>query len=249
METFQASTKHADWPGTAAADDGNEDSRAGERPAAAAAFARHLPSCRIVSEGPCRTGGTPERYDGRDVVTLDEATRLLALVGAVTGPLGLVVSWLSYRRDAARLRVTLTRGYKITSGRADDAARRLLEFHRADGRHPPMALYVRDPDKDWAVLTVANIARRTVRVQKIGWVAPDGKFLLPGGYMGDADWLPATMEEGTARDFPIEDSHVDGALAAFASDSTGRAYYGSYARGWRGMALRLKTTLRMRPYN
>ncbi len=183
------------------------------------------------------------------MLTLDEATRLLALMGAVTGPLGLVVAWLSYRRDAARLRVTLTRGYKITSGPADDAARRLLEFHRAGDRPPPMALYIRDPDKDWAVLTVANVGRRTVRVQKIGWVGPGGKFLIPGGYMGDPEWLPAVMEEGTARDFPIEDSQVDGALAAFASDSTGRGYYGSFARSWRGTGLRAKTMLRMRPYN
>lgn len=172
----------------------------------------------------------------------------LAILGAVTGTLGFVVSVLTYRRDASRLRVELIRGIRVSNGPADDAARRLLALHRERNEDPPMALFLRDPDKTWALLKVTNAGRRTIYIEKIGWIGVDGKFTIPAGYMGDPEWLPATIEEGTSKDYLVEDSHVEHALAAFAIDRTGRIHFGTFARSWPGFVLAVKARLHVSPY-
>jgi hypothetical protein len=134
--------------------------------------------------------------------------------------------------------------------RDDQAVRDALADYRDAGHDPPMSLYIRDPDKTWGEISVANVGRRTVHIEKIAWVAKDGKFRVPGGYIGDPAWLPATIEEGKARDFLIEDSHFakEGVVAVAAWDGTGRGYYGSFEPSWQGLMLRAKTALRIRPY-
>jgi hypothetical protein len=179
-----------------------------------------------------------------------DVTKILAYVGGITGPLGLLMTWLAYQRDAPRIRVTLQRGFRITQGPHDALVRQMLAEHKADGTDPPTNLYVRDPDKAWANLIVANAGRRIIRIEKIGWVPPHpGRFSIPGGYMGVTGWLPADLEEGDARDFPIEESQLaPGVLAAVAWDKLGRGHYGSFERSLRGLVLRIKVLFRIPPF-
>lgn len=181
---------------------------------------------------------------------MELATKIFAFLGGLTGPLGLLIAWLTYRRDKAHLRVTLSRGYVVRS--KDDAEIRfLLKSFKYSGQDPPMSLYARDPDKDWAYIEVTNIGRRKVYVEKIAWVPENVRtgFYVPSGFMGDASWLPAELAEGDSKTFPIEEKNLaDGVLAVCAWDRTGRGYYGSFKRSWRGFILRLKVMFRIRPY-
>ncbi|HZO92487.1 MAG TPA: hypothetical protein VFB22_01865 [Candidatus Baltobacteraceae bacterium] len=178
-------------------------------------------------------------------------TAVFAIVGGLTGPLGLLVAFLTYRRDAVRVRVRLRRGFKMRNGPDDDAVRQMLAQYRASNVDPPMSLYVRDPDKDWALITVANIGRRPVHVEKIGWVPNEGHFNVPGGYMGDPEWLPLKLKEGKSRDFPIEEAllNSEGVRAVFVVDSLGRIYFGSFASNAQGWFAWIKATLHLRPFS
>lgn len=103
---------------------------------------------------------------------VDDITKALAFIGGITGPLGLVFTWMAYRRDSVRVRVALSRGYVVRS-KADDLVRAMLQEHREQGTDPPMELYVRDPDKHWAYIEVTNVGRRKVYIEKIAWVPED----------------------------------------------------------------------------
>lgn len=181
----------------------------------------------------------------------DEITKILGIVGGVTGPLGLVVSYLTYHRDRAKVRVKLTRGYQITQGPQDDeTVRRMLAMCRQHEEQPPMALYVRDPDKTWASLDVVNVGRRKIIIEKIGWLPKKGTFRIPAGFFSEPGWLPAELDEGVSKSFPIEEGNLsEGVLAAWACDSMGRLHYGTFERSLLGMLLRLKILLRLRPYS
>lgn len=175
-------------------------------------------------------------------MTLDDAAKVLGIIGGLTGPLGLVIAWLTYRRDAGRLRINLTRG-RITQGPDDDRVRTLLARYTAAGEDPPMDLFTRDPDKSWAIIEVTNVGRRKVRLEKIGW-RKRRKFMIPAGffgYPGSAPWLPCDLEEGQRRDFPVEDSRLAHADYVYATMSTGRHAYGAFPPGWRGFRFRAMT--------
>jgi len=112
-----------------------------------------------------------------------------------------------------------------------------------------MSLYVRDPDKAWASLEVVNVGRRKVIIQKIGWVTKNGKLIIPAGFFSERGWLPTELDEGSSQSFPIEEANLsDGVLAAWAHDSLGRTYYGTFERSLPGLLLRIKIVLRIRPY-
>lgn len=171
---------------------------------------------------------------------------ILGIIGTVTGTAAFVVSVMTYRRDAARIRVRIQRGYRVTQGPGDDAVRRLLAAAKATGKEPPMAIFLRDPDKSWAYISVVNHGRRPVTVDKIGWIGKNGKFMIPGGFMGDHDWLPKKLDEGDAKEYPVEESHLIDALAGVAVDRTGRLHVGSYARSLGGFRVWLLRTLRLK---
>jgi hypothetical protein len=183
-------------------------------------------------------------------MSLDDTTKILGVIGGVTGPVGLIIAYLTYRRDAARVRVRLHRGWIISNGPHDEYVRAMLAEYRSARNDPPMHLYIRDPDKTWGEIGVTNIGRRPIQIEKVAWVNRKGKFVMPGGYMGDPQWLPVTLEEGTGRDFLIEDSKFDqeGVLAVAAFDRTGRGHYGSFARSWSGWIVRVKAALHVTPY-
>lgn len=171
---------------------------------------------------------------------------ILAVIGAVTGPAGIIVALLTYFRDAVHIRVRLQRGYRVTQLALDDAVRDALEEHREMGIPPPMALYAQDPDKKWAYINVSNRGRRTVIIEKIGWVTAEGEMVVPGGFMADDDWLPMTLTEGDGKEYPVEEGQVARALAVFATDRTGRRYLGSYARSFGGFRVWLLRLLRLK---
>ncbi len=97
---------------------------------------------------------------------------------------------------------------------------------------------------------MANAGRRTVQIEKIGWVPPGRtRFVKPTGYMGFTGLLPAELGEGDARDFPIEESLLsDGVLAAVAWDKLGRAHFGAFERLFRGLLLGMKALPRLPHY-
>jgi len=163
----------------------------------------------------------------------------------VTGTAAFVVSTMTYRRDAARIRVRLQRGFRVTQGPGDAAVRAMLKAAKSAGKDPPMAIFVRDPDKSWAYISIVNHGRRPVTIEKIGWIAKDGGFRIPGGFMGDPFWLPIKLDEGDAKEYPVEESHVTQALAVVAVDRTGRLHVGSYARSFSGFRVWLLRLLRL----
>jgi hypothetical protein len=170
----------------------------------------------------------------------------LGVIGGVTGPLGLIISYLSYQRDAARVHVCLRRGVRVTQGPADDAeVRRRLDSHRQRNEDPPMSLYVRDPDKNWSILEVTNVGRRKVTVQQIGWTSKTGQIYIPAGFLSEVGWLPAALDEGDSKNYPIEESKFDdGVRCVWARDSTGRVRYGSFDRSFAAQLLRLRQSIR-----
>lgn len=110
-----------------------------------------------------------------------------------------------------------------------------------------MELFIRDPDKDWAFIEIANIGRRKIRLQQFGWKVIRGKYVLPGGfydYAGSKAWVPCDLEEGEARDFPIEEFQLQDAGYAFARTTTGRTYYGGFKSDWRGLFYRVVTVVK-----
>ncbi len=109
-----------------------------------------------------------------------------------------------------------------------------------------MSLFVRDPDKSWAYISVVNHGRRPVNITKISWVGKDGGFLVPAGFMGDPEWLPRKLDEGEAKEFPVEECQLTEALAAVAVDSTGRLHVGGYARSFGGLRVWLLRLLRLK---
>lgn len=67
--------------------------------------------------------------------------------------------------------------------------------------------------------------------------------------MGDKAWLPAELDEGDGKTFPIDEANLKGGVLAVAAwDRTGRSYYGSFKRSPRGLALWLKVRSHILPY-
>jgi hypothetical protein len=184
--------------------------------------------------------------DGLVLVAREAATSIiivLGIIGGLTGPLSLAISYLTYRRDASRIRVRLRRGYRITQGPGDDAVRAMLAAHESLGTPPPSELYVRDPDKDWAYIEVANVGRRKAKISKIGWAVGFHKYELPSTFYLDGKWLPLVIDEGESKDFPIEERQVADAIFAWAIDATGRIYRGSFRVSIQGAVARLLTAI------
>jgi len=183
----------------------------------------------------------------RVMASLDDISKWLGVVGGITGPVGLAIAYLTYKRDAGRLRIRVRRNSIITQGPEDDEkVRSALRQFSAIGKPPPMDLYTRDPDKTWALVEVTNVGRRPVRLQQIGWKVIGAKYQLPAGffgYEGSAPWLPRDLGEGQEIDFPIEDSSLEDAGYLFARTSTGYAY-GGFAKGWRGIRYRISTSFK-----
>ncbi len=180
-----------------------------------------------------------------------DITTVIAVWGAVTGTAGLIILWLTYRRDNADVRVTLMRGMTVSQGPAGDVVvRRRLAALAGMGMTPPMSLYLRDPDKKWASLTITNYGRRSVSIAKIAWVGPTGTFHLPAGYYSEPGYLPVEVTGGNSRAFSIEEGNLaDGVLAAVVWDGAGRGYYGAFEGSWRGLILWVRVIFHIRPYS
>lgn len=111
------------------------------------------------------------------------------------------------------------------------------------GKDAPVDLFLRDPDKTWAIIEVAKIGRRPMRVSQIGWTYRRKKHGLPSTFYSDGQWLPTTIDEGEARDFPVDDAHVEGVLCVWARTAARRADYGDFKRSLTGAFYRLWTAL------
>lgn len=158
----------------------------------------------------------------------DEVTKLLAIVGGLTGPLGLVLVWMTYRRDAPRVRVRLQHEYTISGGPERDAiVREELAHCRALHVDPSPSLYLSDPDATWAVLEVTNTGRRKVTIEKIGLIEGYRKMWMPSAFIVSG-MLPVEIDEGKRKDFPIHEEQVAKAVCAWACESTGRVWYGAF---------------------
>ena len=158
----------------------------------------------------------------------DEIARWLGVIGGLTGPLGLVFVWLTYRRDAPQLRVHLQRNYTITGGPERDAIiRSELALCRELNQDPSPGLYLSDPDATWSVLEITNTGRRKVTIDTIGFIDGPRKTWMPSTFMV-AGMLPVEIEEGKRKDFPVHEDHTSNAICAWARESTGRVWYGSF---------------------
>jgi hypothetical protein len=165
-------------------------------------------------------------------MSLDQSAQILGIIGGITGPLGLLIAYLTYRRDRARIRVRLLREKKITQGPDDETVRLRLADYIARGSEPPMELYLRDPDKTWAILEIVNHGRRKVIIEKIGWTNAPCRNSLPAGYYITRGWLPKELDEAEKAVFQIDDRQVSNAAYVWAIDSTGRIYNGWCRGGW-----------------
>lgn len=171
----------------------------------------------------------------------------VGLVGGVTGIGSAIVSYAAYRRDQARLRIWLGYDYHVTAGKdADDLVRVTLAQMRAAGETPPHALYYRDPDITWMSIDIANVGRRPIKIEKVGFVvdAPSHPFHVLG------DFQPRVLAEGenVTQNSDQNKEREHQVLAAFAHDAAKRMHYGGFVGGWRGFVCRVKALMGSRPF-
>lgn len=170
----------------------------------------------------------------------------VGLVGGLVGIGSAGISYATYRRDQAHLRIWLG-DYQIMAGEAgDDMARTALAAYRERGETPPPELYYRDPDVTWLTIDIANIGRRPIKVEKVGVVVErrDGPFST------FADFKPCVLAEGENATQRVDKGNLGDVrvLAAFACDGARRTRYGGFIGGWRGWICRAKAWLGIRPF-
>jgi hypothetical protein len=171
----------------------------------------------------------------------------VGLIGGVTGAGSAFVTFLAYRRDQALVRIRLARDQIVTSGKdGDDARRALIALMKQSGEPPTPELFYTDPDKTWMSIEIANIGRRPIKIQKIGFVidAPTKPYHVV------ADFKPRVLDESQNISQQVDQDSEDpeAILAVFLNDAAGRNRYGAFARGPRGWLCRLKAFLGLRPF-
>lgn len=130
-----------------------------------------------------------------------------ALIGAVTGPAGLIVSLLTYLRDRPRLWVSMMPDMKVQNSPTYDSTKRYL------------------------VVTVSNIGRRPEYVEVVALLQPDGT----SGTIADVFFNPNEVYEGKApAKYLIDQSSISGfsshwpGVAVLVRTSSGRQYRARY---------------------
>lgn len=126
-----------------------------------------------------------------------------AVVGAITGPLGLAISILAYWRDRPHLWVSLAPDMKVQNSERYDASKRYM------------------------VATVSNIGRRPEHVELVAVLQPDGT----SGTIADVFFNPNEVHEGKApAKYLIDQSSIAGfesqwpGISVLVRTSAGRQY-------------------------
>jgi hypothetical protein len=132
-------------------------------------------------------------------------TEIAAFIGVVTGPVGLAISVLVYRRDRARLWVSLTPDMKVTNA--------------------PQY----DPAKTYLVATVSNIGRRSAYVETVALLNPDGT----SGLISDVFFNPNQVDEGRApAKYLVDQSSISASqwpgILVLVRTSSGHQYRSKY---------------------
>jgi hypothetical protein len=134
-------------------------------------------------------------------------TETTAIIGAVTGPLGLLLSILSYTRDRARLWISMTPDMKT--------------------QNAPQY----DPAKKYLVVTVSNTGRRPEYVDMVALLQPDGA----SGIINDMFFNPNEVHEGRApAKYLVDQSSISefasqwAGISALVRTSSGRQYRSKY---------------------
>jgi hypothetical protein len=134
-------------------------------------------------------------------------TETTALIGGVTGPLGLLLSVLTYWRDRARLWVSLMPDMRVQNSSKYDSSKRYL------------------------VVTVSNIGRRPEYVDLVAVLQADGT----SGTVADVFFSPNEVYEGhTPAKYLIDQSSIAGfasqwaGIAVVVRTSSGRQYRSRY---------------------
>jgi len=163
----------------------------------------------------------------------------LAIFGSLTGPLGLLISILNYRRDRGSLAVRFVRGlrsvntaeryekFKAMRDSIPENIQKLMAEHLAALEKDMVKL---DPSKSWAYITVINNGRRPIKMDKAGLLlGRDG-----GSYMA-WEGQPKLLTEGDSTDILIDDDALiemeeknktgQRFNTAFVLDVLGREYY------------------------
>lgn len=130
-------------------------------------------------------------------------TQMAALIGAVTGPLGLLISVLTYLRDRPRLWVSMAADMRI---------------HNSEKY---------DPEKVFLVATVSNVGRRPEYVELVALLHPDGQC----GMVNDVFFNPNEVQEGKPpAKYLVEQDLITGleqqwpGILALVRTSSGRQY-------------------------
>lgn len=110
-------------------------------------------------------------------------TDIVALWGAITGTVSIVIAIFTYNRDRAKIKVSLKRNWRVVN-------------------HPHY-----DPSEDYAVLTVNNKGRRPVAIINAGYVFLKRK----GGAIFSDAILHGSREltEGKSTDYLIKEKDLD----------------------------------------
>jgi hypothetical protein len=166
----------------------------------------------------------------------------IGLIGGIAGLLGAILSFIAYRRDAARLLIRVRRDARITSPGADEKVRSTLAKY---GLSPPTGLNYGDSDTTWILAEAVNVGRRPIKLEKMGLVTTETP-----PYNMFADFLPQLLHEAQNVQQTIDRSKLATATvrAGFVVDGAGRSHYGGFPSTWSGVADRLRATFGLKPF-
>ncbi len=138
-----------------------------------------------------------------DQALLQAITATVAILGAVTGTVGLVLGVANFLRDRPDIRVTLRVGRRVFN-------------------HPEY-----DPEKSYAIVTVANAGRRPVYLRSVSLWMPGEPWFLLHDSLRNPDTFP---EGGPPKDYFAEQDLIIGmtdrwaGIRAVVEDATGKQY-------------------------
>lgn len=166
----------------------------------------------------------------------------IGLIGGIAGLLGAILSFIAYRRDAARLVIKVRRDARMTSPEADEKVRSTLASY---GAGPPTGLNYGDSDTVWILVEAANVGRRPIKLEKMGLVTTETP---PCSVF--ADFLPQLLHEAQNVQQTMDRSKLATTTvrAGFVVDGAGRSHYGGFPSTWSGAADRLRATFGFEPF-
>ncbi|HXM18958.1 MAG TPA: hypothetical protein VN934_09100 [Candidatus Tumulicola sp.] len=166
----------------------------------------------------------------------------IGLIGGIAGLLGAILSFIAYRRDAARLLIKVRRDTRMTSPGADEKVRSTLAKY---GMSPPAGLDYGDSDTPWILVEAVNVGRRPIKLEKVGLVTTETP-----PYRNFADFLPQVLHEAQNVQQTIDQSKLATTIvrAGFVVDGAGRSHYGGFPSTWGGAVDRLRATFGFKPF-